>query len=84
MSPYCMGVIAKKSSLFVDFYYQVGLVEKTCQLLNDKLFREKLGTAAREHIVDYYLLKRTYLPTYLEWVDQLAQKPALYPNQFIS
>ena len=84
MSPYCMGVIAKKSSLFVDYYYQVGLVEKTCQLLTDKLFREKLGTAAREHIVDHYPLKCTYLPSYLEWVEQLAQKPVLYPNQFIS
>jgi hypothetical protein len=46
-----MAVIAKKLSLFVDLFYQVGLVEKTCQLLTDKLFREKLGTAAREHIV---------------------------------
>jgi len=79
-----MAVIAKRLSLFVDFFYQVGLVEKTCQLLTDKLFREKLGTAAREHTVDHYPLKRRYLPSYLEWVDQLAQKPVMYPNHFIS
>ena len=79
-----MAVIAKKLSLFVDLFYQVGLVEKTCQLLDDEALREKLGTAARQHIVDHYDLKRTCLPKHLEWVDQLANQPVLGPDQFIS
>jgi len=33
-----MGVIAKKSSLFVDFYYQVGLVEKPVNCLTINCF----------------------------------------------
>jgi len=33
MSLYCMAVIAKKLSLFVDFFYQVGLVEKPVSCL---------------------------------------------------
>ena len=64
-----------ETGLFVDFFDQVGLVEKTCQLLDDEALREKLGTAARQHIVDHYDLKRTCLPKHLECVDQLAKQP---------
>ena len=73
-----------ETGLFVDFFDQVGLVEKTCQLLDDEALREKLGTAARQHIVDHYDLKRTCLPKHLEWVDQLAKQPVLGPDQFMS
>jgi len=73
-----------ETGLFVDFFDQVGLVEKTCQLLDDEALREKLGTAARKRIVDHYDLKRTCLPKHLERVDQLAKQPVLGPNQFTS
>ena len=78
------AMVDGETGLFVDFFDQVGLVEKTCQLLDDEALREKLGTAARQHIVDHYDLKRTCLPKHLEWVDQLANQPVLGPDQFIS
>ena len=78
------AMVDGETGLFVDFRDQVGLVEKTCQLLDDAVLREKLGTVARQHIVDHYDLKRTCLPKHLEWVDQLAKQPVLGPDQFIS
>ena len=69
----------------VEFFDQIGLVEKTCQLLDDEALREKkLGTDVRKHIVDHYDLLRTCLPKHLERVHQLAKQPVLGPNQFIS
>jgi glycosyltransferase involved in cell wall biosynthesis len=83
-APVKEAMVDGETGLFIDFFDQVGLVEKTCQLLDDKALREKLGTAARQHIVDHYDLKRTCLPKHLEWVDQLAKQPVLGPDQFIS
>ena len=78
------AMVDGETELFVDFFDQVGLVEKTCQLLDDAVLREKLGTAARQYIVGHYDLKRTCLPKNLEWVDQLAKQPVLGPDQVIS
>ena len=78
------AMVDGQTGFFVDFFDRVGLVEKTCQLLFDTALREKLGTAARQHIVNNYDLQRTCLPKHLEWVDQLAKQPILGTNQFIS
>ena len=82
--PVKVAMMDGETGLFVDFFDQVGLVEKTCRLLDDEALREKLGTAACQHIVDHYDRKRTCLPKHLEWVDQLAKQPVLGPDQFIS
>ena len=83
-APVKEAMVDGQTGLFVDFFDRVGLVEKTCQLLDDKALRKKLGTAARQHIVNNYDLHRTCLPKHLEWVDQLAKRTVLGPNQFIS
>jgi len=51
-APVKEAMVDGQTGLFVDFFDRVGLVEKTCQLLDDKALREKLGTAARQHIVN--------------------------------
>ena len=56
------AMVDGETGMFVDFFDQVGLVEKTCQLLDGAALREKLGTAARQHIVDQYDLKARVCP----------------------
>lgn len=75
--------MAKQCYLLI-FFDQSALVTQTCRLLQDPDLRTKLGTAARQHIVETYDLRRTCLPKHLDWVDELSHQPLLGPNQFMS
>ena len=78
------AMVDGETGLFVDFFDQSALVTQTCRLLQDPDLRTKLGTAARQHIVETYDLRRTCLPKHLDWVDELSHQPLLGPNQFMS
>ena len=56
----------------VDFFDRAALVEQVCDLLDDDAARARLGTAAREHVVQNYDLRRVCLPRQIDWVNRLA------------
>lgn len=57
----------------VDFFDGDAMVDQTIDLLNDASARERLGKAARAHIVENYDLRTRCLPRQLEWVTDLSQ-----------
>ena len=58
----------------VDFFDRDALLREICALLDDADLRERLGQAARNHVVSHYDLGRICLPKQLEWVHELAAK----------
>ena len=78
------AMVDGKTGLFVNFFDQSALVVQTYRLLQDPDLRTRLGTAARQHIVVTYDLRRTCLPKHLDWVDELSHQPLLGPNQLMS
>lgn len=64
----------------VDFFDQETLIERTCELLDDAPQREKLGKAAREHVVKNYDLKTVCLPKVLDWVQSVYDSDARPPR----
>ena len=57
----------------VDFFDGDALVDQVCDLLDDAPARERLGKAAREHIVQNYDLQTICLPRQLDWIDRLHE-----------
>lgn len=62
------------SALLVDFFKPLDMVQAICRLLNDKVFSQELGAAARAHAVRYFDLRNVCLPKQLQWVQALAKK----------
>lgn len=65
-----------KTARLVDFFDQDALVDAVCALLDDPETRDRLGMAARAHIVENYDLQRICMPRQLQWVaDVMDAKP---------
>jgi len=60
-----------KNGRLVDFFDKDALVSEVCALLDDKETRERLGLAARAHMVENYDLEKVSLPRQLEWIQKL-------------
>ena len=63
-----------------DFFDKEALVDQVCALLDDPDARERLGKAAREHVVANYDLVNVCLPAQLKWVYDLAGKTPVVPK----
>jgi glycosyltransferase involved in cell wall biosynthesis len=59
----------------VDFFDRDALISEICRLLEDRDMRDRLGQAARAHVVSRYDLKKICLPGQLKWVHDLAALP---------
>jgi len=62
----------REHGLLVDFFDQTGLVDRCCEVLDDRALAERLGTAARERILERYDLSTRCLPAQLDWVAKIA------------
>ncbi len=56
----------------VDFFNPTELAATVDELIVDQAQRKRLGSAARQHIIDHYDLKRVCLPQQFQWVAQLS------------
>lgn len=72
-TPVLEFVTDRENGLLVDFFDQSGLVDRTCELLEDRALAERLGAAARARAVAEYDLKRVCLPRQLAWIDDIAR-----------
>ncbi len=63
-----------------DFFDRDALVDQVCDLLEDPDARERLGKAAREHVVKNYDLRTVCLPRQLQWVDTLSKLEPVVPD----
>lgn len=61
-----------KTGRLVDFFDAKALARETHKLLESPEERTRLGTAAREHIIENYDLERICLPGQMAWVESLA------------
>jgi glycosyltransferase involved in cell wall biosynthesis len=66
-------VTDRENGLLVDFFDGEALVERTCELLEDRALASRLGAEARARIVANYDLKRVCLPRQLAWLDAVAR-----------
>ncbi len=58
----------------VDFFDKQALTTQVVELLQHQTERERLGKAARHHVVEHYDLHRVCLPRQLDWVEKLMKK----------
>ncbi|PJE31137.1 GDP-mannose-dependent alpha-(1-2)-phosphatidylinositol mannosyltransferase [Pseudooceanicola marinus] len=65
-----------RTGRLVDFFDPDALTAEICALLDDRAARERLGRAARAHILENYDLGRICLPRQIDWVERLAAMPA--------
>lgn len=62
-----------ENGMLVDFFDGDALVDKACQLLEDRELAARLGAAARKHAVEKYDLATVCLPQQLAWLDAAAR-----------
>ena len=62
-----------RTARLVDFFDTTALVDEAVDLLEDAALRDRLGRAARAHMVNNYDLTRVCLPRQLDWVDRLSK-----------
>ena len=67
-------VTDRENGLLIDFFDTTALVERTCEILEDKMLAARLGAEARARIVAGYDLTRVCLPRQLAWLDGLAPR----------
>ncbi len=67
----------QETGLLVDFFDHAALVEQVCTLLDNPTLRQRLGQAARAHVVAHHDLRSQCLPRQLAWVESLPDLPAL-------
>lgn len=60
----------------VDFFDTDALVAAADALLEDESTRQRMGAAARAHVVQHYDLQTVCLPRLLKWVNDLAAMQA--------
>lgn len=65
-----------RTGRLVDFFDPAALTAEVCALLEDGAARERLGRAARAHILEHYELTRICLPRQIDWVERLGQMHA--------
>jgi glycosyltransferase involved in cell wall biosynthesis len=58
--------------LLVDFFDQTALVDRVCELAEDRALASRLGAAARQHMIERYDLRTRCLPRQLDWVARVA------------
>jgi len=58
--------------LLVDFFDQTALVDRVCELSEDRALASRLGAAARQHMIERYDLRTRCLPRQLDWVARVA------------
>lgn len=63
----------RENGLLVNFFDKAALVERTCEILEDRALAQRLGAEARTRIVANYDLKRVSLPQQLAWLDEVAR-----------
>lgn len=66
----------QETGLLVDFFDHAALVEQVCTLLDNPTLRQRLGQAARAHVVAHHDLRSQCLPRQLAWVESLPALPA--------
>jgi glycosyltransferase involved in cell wall biosynthesis len=59
----------------VDFFDKDALVDRLDALLDDPDARTRMGTKARDYVVEHYDLQKTCLPQHIKWVEDLAKLP---------
>jgi hypothetical protein len=60
------------TGLLFDTFTPGAMVAQIERLFQDRLFAEKIGVQAREHIVCKYDLKSVCLPQQLNWLGDLV------------
>ncbi|WP_319825332.1 glycosyltransferase family 4 protein [Thalassovita sp.] len=70
-APVQEAITEGETGRLVDFFDKEALVDRVCELLDDKAQRERLGQAARAYIRQNYDLKTACLPQQMAWIDQL-------------
>ncbi len=61
-----------ETGMLVDFFDGAALVDRACDLLDDAEARQRLGQAARRHVIERYDLARVCLPAQFDWIRRLA------------
>jgi glycosyltransferase involved in cell wall biosynthesis len=70
-----------QTGMLVDFFDADGMVDQLVNMLDDAPLRQRLGRAARAHVVTHYDLKTVSLPRMLEWIETLAaMEPSALPE----
>ncbi|KPP84333.1 MAG: Glycosyltransferase [Rhodobacteraceae bacterium HLUCCO07] len=69
-----------KTGRLVEFFDGDALVDEVSLLLDDRAMRERLGKAARRHVVRNYDLEAICLPRQLQWVRDLAAMEPRRPD----
>ena len=67
------AIIHNETGRLVDFFDKEDLIAQVVDLLRNPTERERLGKAAREHVIKHYDLQTVCLPKQLEWVEGLAK-----------
>ena len=78
-APVKEALVDGETGVMVDFFDRQTLVKELCRLLDDAPLRDRLGDAARRHVVSKYDLQTICLPQHLKWVDNLAGLPSKTP-----
>jgi glycosyltransferase involved in cell wall biosynthesis len=72
-APVCEAITDGETGVLVDFFDKDALVDRVDEVLGDSNLRQRLGAAARAHVVEKYDLKSVCLPRHLEWVTQVSK-----------
>jgi len=70
-APVREAISHEENGLLVDFFDGEAMVDQIDRLLEDAALRERLGRAARAHIVENYDLRTKCLPRQLKWASDL-------------
>lgn len=70
-APVAEAITHDHTGRLVDFFDTQALVDEIGTLLDDPQLRERLGQAARAHVVRNYDLQTVCLPRQLEWIQRL-------------
>lgn len=70
-APVLEAISHDETGRLVDFFDGDALVEQVSDLLDDPEARDRLGQAARDHVVRHYDLQTVCLPQQLDWIQRL-------------
>jgi glycosyltransferase involved in cell wall biosynthesis len=71
-APVTEAITHNETGRLVDFFDTDDLAAQVVDLLQNPAERQRLGKAARAHVIAHYDLKAICLPKQLEWVERLA------------
>lgn len=74
-SPLREAIIDGITGKLVNFFNYEQLADSVISLLGDPAARARLGSAAREHVIKHYDLKRVCLPDLMSLINSMGPKP---------